>query len=340
MKKWKNVLAFLQKRAIKAIFKNSIEGVLIIDQNGFVVWLNQTIRNKNELNGKHVADIVGQDYVWPPRLNKPIRRQIDTSFVEYIATPLKEGYLITVRELNAENGIVSEMEKKHCATLLAVEKKYSEQTGHVIHDIRTPMNAVLGFTDLSIEAMQAKNYEEVSEYLQHVMQAGKSMLRDIDSYLSFVKLQNGVGGIKKENINLHELSESTKQLIEVGFRWKGIRVDVDSNGSIVQGDYSLLKNAVMNALKNAAEATPEGGHIKIKIIEDKNSVEILIINPGYIAVEDLPKIFNSDNNAFSTKGGNGLGTKIIKMVVEAHKGKVSIKNLFSQVIVTITLPKN
>ena len=347
MKILKNVLAFFQKRAIVTIFKNSAEGVLIISHNGLVEWANQTVKAKTELEGKHIADIIGKDHVWPPRIEEPIRRQIESRLVEYVTTPLIKGYLTTVRELNSKNGIVSEMEEKHNGIVSEMEEKHNgivseierknvRQTGQIIHDLKAPLNAVLGFTRLSIESLEEKNYQEVKEYLQHIAGAGDTILKDIESYLSFVRLQNGVGEIKKEMINLNEIAESAKKIIEVGFRWQSIVVDVDSNNTIVEGDYSLLKNAIINALKNAAEATSECGHVNLKIIETKSLVKIIIINSGHISEENLKKIFHT---TFSTKNGNGMGTQMIKMVAEAHHGNVIIENIEEQVVLTITLPK-
>ncbi|MDD3285570.1 MAG: HAMP domain-containing sensor histidine kinase [Patescibacteria group bacterium] len=331
-------LAFFQKRALMAIFKNSAEGVLIISRNGLVEWANQTVKTKTELEGKYIADIIGQNHVWPPRTNEPIRRHIASSFVEYITTPLKNGYLVTVRELNAKNGIIPEMEKKHNHQLLEVEKKHTERTGQIVHDLKTPLNAIIGFSDLAIDAMEERRFIDVNEYLRQIYRIGKTMSKDIDAYLSFIRIKDGISQIKKDAINLREMGENVKHLIEVSFREKGILVDA-SGEAIIIADYALIKNALMNALKNAAEATAAGKHIKLEISENDNLAIIRIINIGHIPAEDFQKIFNPDIT-FSTKGGNGMGIPMIKMIIEAHNGQVTIANEGDKVVLTMIIPKS
>lgn len=316
--------SFFQNYFLKKTFKNSAEGVLIINKYGFIVWANKSVKDKNNVEGKKIAEIIGS-HTWPPKINQPIRRQVNNILVEYIVTPLSGAYLVTIRELNGADGIVSEMEKKNV-----------RQTGQVIHDLKVPLNAVLGFTGLSIESLEKGEYQEVKEYLQHIARAGDTILKDIESYLAFARLQNGVGEIKKEKINLEKMAEDAKKIIETGFRRHNIIVDIYSNNTIIEGDYSLIKNAIINALKNAAEETPNDGHIDLKIIETKYLVNIIIINSGHIPEENLKKIFRS---TFSTKNGNGMGTQMIRMVAEAHNGNATIKNIEETVVLTITIPK-
>ena len=337
MKTLKNVLAFFQKKAIMAIFKNSAEGVLIISHNGLVEWANKTLKAKTKLEGKHIADIIGKNHVWPPITNGAIRRKIKSSLVEYITTPLKNGYLIIVRELNSENGIIPEMEQKHNNHLLEIEKKHTKRTGQIVHDLKTPLNAIVGFSDLAIDAVREGKLLDAKEYLKQIYKSGQSMSKDVDSYLSFIRIQDGIGQLKRDRISLNEMGISSKHLIEVSFREKGILIDINGD-AIIEGDYSLIKNAIMNALKNAAEASTPGRHIELKIFETINSATIQIINNGHISEEDIKKIFNLET-PFSTKGGNGMGTRIIKMVTDAHKGQVTIANEGDKVVLTISLPK-
>lgn len=324
------VLAFFQKRAIKQVFKNSSEGVLILNKMARVIWVNKMIKERISIKlGDPISSILGeQKYTWPPTIDQPIRRQINQVLIEYIITPVGDDYLLIARHLNGKNGIVSELHKKN-----------ARETGQIFHDLAGGnLNAIIGFSDICLEG--GLDDATKQEYLNLIYTKANEMDNGIKEYLDLIALEDGVRTINLGLINLKYLADSAKTLVEAGFHKEGIKIQITGTDISIIANDDLIKNALNNALINAAQAAIEIGqdkNIQINISENDDNVIITIINSGHISENNLKKIFTSAT--FSTKHGNGMGTKAIKFACTAHKGTCKMTCENNQVILTIALPK-
>lgn len=203
------------------------------------------------------------------------------------------------------------------------------------HDIRTPMNAIIGFAEL----MERKKLSEQknSEYVGNIKKAGKYLLELINEVLEMARIENGKIILDETVADLTGLAEDVRVIIEGRYREKNLQVTRDIN--IIHRrcycDEVKLKAIIMNILGNAIKYTPNGGSIDINlheleaVKEDCARVELCIRDSGIgMSREFVPHIFDSfsrERNATESKiVGTGLGMGIVKRYVDMMNGTIEI----------------
>ena len=322
---------------LQQMFETSAEGVLIIAQDGKVLWINAVVKKTDpNLLGQNVREII-EGVTWPPITDKPIRRFINGVTVEYIVTLITgtDYWLINARNLDDKNGIKVEMENKFFLTL-----------SQFVHDLKSPLNSVIGFLDIILEELSVlPEQEENSGYLKTALECAENVVNSISNFLAVSRLENGENLIEKEDINLISFIGKNKEMNTPYCKKFGIEISLkpsmDSTDFYVLGDKKLLDIALNNMIINAVEEmAKENQPKKITIFFGKKNDKawITVANPGTISKENLQKIFIE---RFSQKPkGNGLGTRAIRKIAEAHNGTASAKCENGMVYITMTFPAN
>ncbi len=328
---------------LKEMYAYSPEGFVLIDNQAFIVWNNQSAQRmvKIQLQGRNIRDIINTEekpMQWPPITDRHIRRQIEGINVEYLVTPVidSELWLISIRNLDAENSIKPEM-----------EKNLSLFIARIFHDVRSALNGVMGMTDIVLENLRPDPHQsENCELLELSLRNGKELVKNLDSFMVVSQLERGVGSIRPEEINLFHFIQKSYESWAPACKRHGVTLKRQSFGEnfTVCADKRLLNIAVSNLLSNALEAiiyNPDqsantGKEINIRFGKRNKSAQIIVSNPGYISPENQKKLFN---NEFSTKAnGNGLGTGAIATIAKAHKGEANVECANGLIYVSISIP--
>ena len=204
------------------------------------------------------------------------------------------------------------------------------------HDIRTPMNAIIGFSDLL--GKNLKNEEKVREYLGKIKSSGNILMTIIDQVLEMARIESGTATLKMEAENLSELFYAVNTVFESDIQKKGIHYSTDTN---VQHKYAVcdktkLQEIYLNIVSNAIKYTPCGHAIHVKIREipadDKKARYIFVCEDTGTGMkqEYLPHIFDefsrehtaTENNVI----GTGLGLSIVKSFVELMAGTIHVES--------------
>ncbi len=203
------------------------------------------------------------------------------------------------------------------------------------HDLRTPMNAIVGMTELSMENID--NKEKVLEYLSVIKTSSNHLLSLINDVLTMSKIENGKMVLIKEKVHIPTQVENIRQISEDMFKRKNQKFNVCIN--IVHNDIltdSLrINRVIINLLNNASKFTPNGGKVELRIIEipaENNkyaNIRIIVSDNGVgITKDKLPEVFKpfyTDNIITNSKNdGVGLGLTIAKSVVESSGGMIKI----------------
>ena len=238
--------------------------------------------------------------------------------------------------------------KKYRENQYAVElKKSAEQAReaseaktrflfNMSHDIRTPMNAIIGFSDLLGKNLD--NEEKVREYLGKIKSSGNILMRIIDQVLEVARIESGTAILKTEAANLSELFYSVNTVLESDIQMKGIHCSIDTN---VQHKYAFcdktkLQEIYLNIMSNAIKYTPVDHAIHVTINEtnfdDKKARYVFVCEDTGIgmASEYLPHIFDEfsrEHTATENKvSGTGLGLSIVKSFVELMNGRIHVES--------------
>jgi len=238
--------------------------------------------------------------------------------------------------------------KKYRENQYAVElKKSAEQAReaseaktrflfNMSHDIRTPMNAIIGFSDLLGKNLD--NEEKVREYLGKIKSSGNILMRIIDQVLEVARIESETAILKTEAANLSELFYSVNTVLESAIQMKGIHCSIDTN---VQHKYAFcdktkLQEIYLNIMSNAIKYTPDDHAIHVTINEtnfdDKKARYVFVCEDTGIgmASEYLPHIFDEfsrEHTATENKvSGTGLGLSIVKSFVELMNGRIHVES--------------
>ena len=204
------------------------------------------------------------------------------------------------------------------------------------HDIRTPMNAVIGFTTLL--AKDAENPDKVREYTKKIMASGQHLLSLINDILDVSKIESGKVVLNVEEFTLNDLVSSVDAIVRpmAGARSQEFHVEVtDVKHEYLIGDETRINQILINLLSNAVKYTPEGGNIWFRIIGLKQRssqfehIRIEVEDDGYgMTPEYLKTIFDAftraENSTTNKVQGTGLGMAITKNIVELMGGTIEV----------------
>ena len=206
------------------------------------------------------------------------------------------------------------------------------------HDIRTPMNAVLGFTTLL--ARDAENPAKVREYTKKITASGQHLLSLINDILDVSKIESGKVVLNLEKFALNDVVSSVDAIIQPMAKARGQEFRLEVKGichEYLVGDETRINQILINLLSNAVKYTPEGGSIWLRIIGLKQRsnqyehIRIEVEDNGYgMTPEYLETIFDAftraENSTTNKVQGTGLGMAITKSIVELMGGTIDVSS--------------
>ena len=210
------------------------------------------------------------------------------------------------------------------------------------HDIRTPMNAVLGFT--SLLARDSNDPVKVREYTKKITASGQHLLSLINDILDVSKIESGKVVLTFDQFALSGVVSSVDAIIQPMAQAKRQEFHVEVAGirhEYLVGDETRINQILINLLSNAVKYTPEGGHIWLRIIGLKQRssqyehIRIEVEDDGYgMTPEYLLTIFDAftraENSTTNKVQGTGLGMAITKSIVELMGGTIDVVSQVDQ----------
>ena len=206
------------------------------------------------------------------------------------------------------------------------------------HDIRTPMNAIIGFTTIAVSHID--NREQVLDCLQKVLSSSNHLLSLINDILDMSRIESGKVQIKEQECNISEQMHNLVNIIQPQIKAKQLELFIDTfevaNEDVI-ADPLKMNQVFINLLSNAAKYTPAGGTISFRIMQKTtfrhgygNYTFIIKDNGIGMSPEFLEHIFEPfEREATVTQSGiqgTGLGMAITKNIVEMMNGTISVES--------------
>lgn len=211
----------------------------------------------------------------------------------------------------------------------------SEFLATMSHEFRTPLNAILGFSEmLSQEVLGPVGAPAYKEYADAINDSGNHMLALVNDILDISAIEAGKRVIMKEEIGLLELlRESTVEVSKIAAdKSINLEVGVPSAPLRLFADLRSVRQIILNLLSNAVKFTPESGWIRLSAEPDRGDMIALIVEDSGegIASDRLPTITDpfsqASNHPHHSNEGTGLGLSIVKSLVDAHSGELRIES--------------
>jgi len=256
---------------------------------------------------------------------------LQKAVAEYAAKAKDDEYMSKLLEANAT------LKDAYAAAKRANNAK-TDFLSRMSHDIRTPMNAIIGMT--TIARAYLHDPEKISDCLEKITVSGRFLLSLINEVLDMSKIESGKLVLAKEDINLLELVDDLVEMVRPSVRDKKHKLEVHVNEvehKYVIGDRLRIQQVFMNFMSNAVKYTPKGGHIEITISEktvNQSKVgcyEFIFEDNGTgMAPEFMEKIFDpferADDTRVNKEQGTGLGMAIAYNIVRMMDGDIRVES--------------
>lgn len=230
---------------------------------------------------------------------------------------------------------ITEREKEHIRIrVLAEERNRAKSTflSNMSHDIRTPMNAIIGYTNL---AKKEKDIDKINEYLQKIETSNQHLLALINDVLDMSRIESGKMELMIERTDIAGLLDSVRDMFSTQMTSKSIHYEVnnsDVTNRLVMCDAPHLNRVLLNLVSNAYKFTPEGGRVIVTLTqtgtsEDTASYELRVKDTGMgMSKEFAETVFEaySREKTVSNIQGTGLGMAITKSIVDMMGGTIKV----------------
>ena len=219
------------------------------------------------------------------------------------------------------------------------------------HDLRTPMNAILGYTQLA--RRPDTDAEQMHRYLDKIHASSQHLLALINDVLEMSRIENGRMELRPVPTDLHRVMQETEDLFAAQMKEKGLHFTLrdEAENACVLCDRERLNRVLLNLVSNAMKFTPEGGAVELTLLQtgrtaDEGSYEIRVRDTGIGMNEDFAeRVFDAfereRSSTVSGIQGTGLGMAITRNIVELMGGTISLttrKGEGSEFVVNLCLP--
>ena len=247
----------------------------------------------------------------------------------------EKKYIIVMSDRTEDRRVNQALEESVKAAESANRAK-STFLSSISHDIRTPMNAILGYTTLA--SMNIENDEKVKEYLSKITSAGNFLLSLINDVLDMSRIESGKIYLEETEVNILEDFNNLKTIISEQINNKHLNLVMDTSNVVdknIYCDKKRMNRVLLNLLSNAIKFTDPGDTISVRVSQLKTSskgkglYEIRIKDTGIgMSKEFVEKIFNPfEREQISTVSripGSGLGMSIAKNIIDIMGGTIDV----------------
>ena len=198
----------------------------------------------------------------------------------------------------------------------------------IAHDLRSPFNGIIGFSNVLIDEIADLKPYEVKEYSQIINESARNTLILLDNLLVWAKSQAGLVSFNRENLLLEPIVVEIIDILKLNATIKNISLNHNPiEGIVVYADQNMLGTIIRNLISNAIKFTKPGGRIDIYAIQNLDHVEVSISDNGIGMTEELSnKIFtfglNMTAKGTANEPGSGLGLVLCKELVVKHGGNI------------------
>jgi signal transduction histidine kinase len=316
----------------------------------------------------YLALIEGRDVPWTAEGIKVSLLYLTSVYISLTAKTSENIRRKTGAAMQLARDLISKLEGKTRELdnakerALEASRAKSEFIANMSHEFRTPLNHIIGFTEMVADKRVGNLSETQEEYLNDVLTSSRHLLSLINDVLDLSKVESGKMDLRLGDVKLRDLLEASIGMISEKTLERRIRMekDLDEVPALIRADEQKLKQVMYNLLSNALKFTPDAGLITIsgkmadvvvrsglrrgdtrriqfvsRVIqpaepftgESRKFVELSVSDSGIgIRPEHLEKIFDPFEQVESTASrkypGTGLGLSITRRLVELHGGKI------------------
>ncbi|MEX2449742.1 MAG: ATP-binding protein [Rhodospirillales bacterium] len=288
------------------------------------------------------------DSAWPARKEALIAKLLSRdsargrlhrangTVLDYATVPLPDGatllcYLNVTDSVRVEEALIQK-----AAALDDANKLKSAFIANVSYEVRTPLNSILGFSDILSDEFFGALSPRQKKYVEEIRDTTQSLNTVVGDILDLASIEAGLMRLEPDTIDIHTVMVSLLTLIRERARRKHLKLDFDCPPDIgwMVADERRLKQALYNLLANAAHFTPLHGTVSFKAAREDGDVVFTVADTGIgIPQTDQARIFRAfervtdiaqPHQETTAATGAGLGLSLVKSFIELHGGSVTL----------------
>lgn len=226
-------------------------------------------------------------------------------------------------------------------------KAKSEFLASMSHEFRTPLNAIIGFSQvIGQQSFGLLGNPKYSEYASDIQVSGEHLLSLIDDILDISAIEAGKRDLVRKPVVITELIDESISIVSEAAQKKGIELSAQATAvPPIYADRRGIRQILLNLFSNAVKFTPAGGRVTATARPSKGGVTFVIEDTGIgIAPEDIREVTTAftkgERDPYRAAVGWGLGLSITKSLIDLHSGEITIESTFGKgTAITVTLPE-
>ena len=258
----------------------------------------------------------------------PIDIKLSTTYIE------KECYGIAIiRDDKLRRDLLAELEEKNKHLENLLEEK-NNLLGMAVHDLRNPIGVIQSFAKVMLSKSIGPLTDDQNEFLKRINSSSVFMMGLLEDVLDVSEIESGAMTLNVEDFSAGVLLDDALAASKIHARSKDIELLVEDNGvlqEILHGDKNKLFQVMHNMVDNAIKYSEKNTIVKVNFNVKDNELEVSVVDQGVgIPEDDLDHLFEpffkAKNKPTNGEKSTGLGLFIIKRIVEAHKGTLSVES--------------
>lgn len=202
----------------------------------------------------------------------------------------------------------------------------------IAHDLKSPFNSIMGFSELLVEQIKEKNFNGTEKYAEIILLSSRRAINLLRNLMEWARSQTGQIKFYPKRFDLSAFMIEATQMFDDIAGQKDIKLKKEFPiKALVFADQAMVNTVLRNLISNAIKFTKPGGVITISVKEEKNECVVAVKDNGIgIPESQINKLFRIDEN-YSTRGtanetGTGLGLILCKEFIEKHHGKIRVES--------------
>jgi two-component system phosphate regulon sensor histidine kinase PhoR len=339
-----------ERTQLAAILSALIEGVVAIDAQGCVLFLNPTAEHLFDVKAGQIKGRPWREVLRQSPFSAVLKQALEErkSITQEVSIFSPEEHVISVQALpvaydQGETGVLAAL---HDVTeLRRLTRVRQEFVANVSHELKTPLTAIQGYVE-TLQAGALSDPAHNKEFIQIIKEHAEHLSSLIDDVLDLSAIEAKRVEYRFEPVSLGEITQRILKGLAPMAKTKGVHIDTQLSESLpkVRADREKLAQILMNLIDNAIKFNNKGGSVRIQATAGGGKMTFSVQDTGRgISPEDLPRIFErfyrSDKARSHEITGTGLGLAIVKHLVEAHQGTVQVESQLGHgSTFTVTLP--
>ncbi|MBN1975936.1 MAG: PAS domain-containing protein [Anaerolineae bacterium] len=324
----------------EAVLAGIADGVAVFDQMGRVSTINPAMgallgRPPDKMVGQTIEALMGRDVAEPDR--EMVGRLLRDGEITWSGFKLKWGektFAVSIAPVHSDTGMVAGMVAvfRDFTREAEIDQMKSLFVSIASHDLRTPLNSILGYTEMLYEGIYGELAGEQREIVGRVVANTRHMLGLANNLLDRAQIEAGTIAFHYAPLSPSELVTDTMSVMEVLARAQGLAVASEIAEGVpgkLLGDRQRLDQILVNLVSNAIKYTDDG-EIRVRVyLPDDGRWALEVSDTGRgISRDDQARVFEPFRRASGLPGygGSGLGLSIVKQLVEMMRGEIRLRS--------------